>query len=152
MIVAGNCGASSATARCGSAPAKASRRMERSGLASTATARSGFRFHPITFPVSLLWFGVVGEEQLLTIDLIAGDCVLTLPRGEPIDERHTQICLYFGIPCWVHEHDCVLVEEARIVVDDYFQVAAIVEVDPIASIGQRIAIYRRCHSQRLFHA
>src|SRR5215831_5167376 len=99
-----------------------------------------------------LWLDVVGEKQLLIVDLIAGNFGLTRRRGEPVDERHPYLCLYLRIPCRVHEHDSVLVEKSRVIFDNDLQFATIVKVKPGASVGQRIAVGRCRAGKRLFHA
>ena len=95
---------------------------------------------------------VVGEKQLLIVDLVAGNLGLTGWRGEPVDERHTHPFLYLRMPCRVHQYDSVLVEKARVVFDDDRQLTPIAKVNPGASIGQRVAVGRCRGRKRLFHA
>src|SRR6516165_1361482 len=95
---------------------------------------------------------VVGEKQLLIFDPVAGNLGLTGWRGEPVDERHTHLCLYLRIPCRVHQYDSVLVEKARVVFDDDLQLATVAKVNPGGSIGQRIAVARSRGGECLFHA
>src|SRR5215469_5034425 len=102
---------------------------------------------PITIPPT-----ITREKQLLIVDLVAGNFGLTRWRGEPVDERHTHLCLYLRIPCRVHQHDSVLVEESRVIFDDDLQFAMIVKVKPGASVGQHIAVAQCRAGKRLFHA
>src|SRR5215472_19301941 len=99
-----------------------------------------------------LWFDVVGKKQLLIVDFVAGNFGLTRWRGEPVDERHTNLCFYLRIPCRVHEHDSVLVEKSRVIFDDDLQFATIAKVKPGASVGQHLAVGRCGGGKRLFHA
>src|SRR5208282_1808196 len=97
---------------------------------------------PSVLPLHLR-LGVVREEELLAVDLVAGNGGLAVCRGEPFDEGRAELFLDVWMPCRVHEHDAILIEKARVALDDYLKIAPVLEAEPSASIGKRICVHRR---------
>ena len=93
----------------------------------------------------------VGEEKLLTLDLIAGDRGLPFGRDEPVDERPAHDLIHVRVPGRVDEHDAVLVEEPRVALDEDGQRAAILERQPRAAVGKRVRVHARGRVQRRAH-
>src|SRR6266446_3081391 len=69
----------------------------------------------------------VGKEQLLAIDLVAGDRGLAFRRNKPIDETLAEFFLHGGIFFGVDQHDAVLIEQPLVALDDDFEIAAVLE-------------------------
>jgi Cytochrome c2 len=59
----------------------------------------------------------IGKEQLLAIDLVAGDRGLAFRRDQPIDKRLAELFLHGGIFFRVYQHDAVLIEQPLVAFD-----------------------------------
>src|SRR5258708_2355312 len=84
--------------------------------------------------------GGVGEEQLLAVDLVVGDRLLALGRDEPVDEGLAQLVLHVRMLCRIHQDDAVLVEQLVVAFDRDGEVAAVLEREPGAAIGERVGV------------
>lgn len=84
----------------------------------------------------------VGIEQLLAVDLIAGDVFLPLGRDEVIDKLLAQRRVHIRMFPRVDQHHPVLIEESFVALDDDLQVSLIPEMDPRGAIGQYVGIGR----------
>src|SRR5712671_6841694 len=85
----------------------------------------------------------VGKEQLLAIDLIAGDRRLAFRRDEPIDERLPEFPLHGRIFFGIHQHDAILIEQPFVALDEDFEIAAVLEGNPGAAVRQHVTTHRR---------
>src|ERR1700676_4739978 len=94
----------------------------------------------------------VGKEQLLAIDLVAGDRGLAFRRDQPVDEGLARVLFqrreFFGFD----KHDAVLIEQPLVALDRYFEIAAVLERDPGAAVGQYITVHGTCGVERRPHA
>src|SRR5262249_36042524 len=84
----------------------------------------------------------IGEEELLTVDLVTSDRLLSLLRDKPIDERLPKVLLDVGMLVGVDEHHAVLIEQALVALDKDLEVAAILECEPSAPIGEDVGVHR----------
>src|SRR5262249_14288572 len=73
--------------------------------------------------------GVAGirMEQLLAVDLVAGDGALAGRRDQPIDELLAQLRLDVRVLLGIDQHDAVLVEQPLVALDDNDQVTFVLE-------------------------
>src|SRR5215470_168514 len=95
---------------------------------------------------------VVRKEQLLTADFVIGDRLLPVAGSDPADERLTEILLHMRVLGRIHQHDPVLVEESLVALDEDRQVAAVLERQPSAAIGDRVRVHSRRRIERRAHA
>src|SRR5262249_56699899 len=94
----------------------------------------------------------VGEEQLLTLDLVVGDRLLAFVRDEPVDEGLAQLLLDVRMFRRVHQDHAVLVEQALVALDRDVELATVLERDPGSAVGQHIGVRRRGSVERGAHA
>src|SRR5450631_3639946 len=98
-------------------------------------------------PLSLTRASVLGlvvrEEKLLALDLVRGDSRLARGRDEPVDEFLPELLLHVRMLRGIHQHHAVLVEELRIALDEDHELAAILEGEPRAAVGERIGVHAR---------
>jgi len=64
--------------------------------------------------VSSLGIGGVWKEHLLAINLVVGDCSLSLWRHQPVDKRLSKLCRHVWMLVGVHQNDAVLIEHAPV--------------------------------------
>src|SRR6185437_7423057 len=95
-------------------------------------------------PEDILSIGVVsvGIKELLAVDLISGDCGLSLRRNEPINETLAGFFFNRGMLFRVHQHHAVLIEQSLIAFDEDDEIAAILERQPCAAIGKHVGVRR----------
>src|SRR6516165_2679842 len=79
-------------------------------------------------------------EQLLAVDLVIGDGLLSLRRNEPVDEGLTEFLLYMRMPLGIYQHHAILVEKSLVALDRDREVAAVLEREPSATIRQHIGV------------
>src|SRR5262249_8793451 len=84
----------------------------------------------------------VWEEQLLSLDLIVCDRLVTLGRDEPVDEGLAEFFLDVGMLGRIHQHHAILIEQPLVAGDQDVQVAAVLERQPGAAIGEHVSV--RC--------
>src|SRR5262249_38297586 len=53
----------------------------------------------------------LGPEQLLTVNLVIGDCLLAFVRNEPVDELLAKLLLHMRMLGRVNQDDTILVEQ-----------------------------------------
>ena len=86
----------------------------------------------------------VREEQLLPIDPVARDRLLPGRRGHPVDELLRLRRLHVREACCgLTSHHAVLVEQALVAFHQHRQLAAVLEAEPGAAVGQHIGAARR---------
>src|SRR6188508_3863612 len=83
----------------------------------------------------------IREEELLAPDLISSDGGLSLGRDQPVDERLTQLLLHVRMLGRIDQHHAVLVEEAPVALHHDRELAAVLEREPGAAIGERIGVH-----------
>src|SRR5262245_32032751 len=106
-----------AMARTGRSPRLAPRRA--ASRARSRRAGSG--------PASHALRGGVREEQLLAVDLIVGDRLLTLRRDQPVDEGLAEVLLHMRVLGRVDQDYAVLVEQPPVALDHDLELAAVLE-------------------------
>src|SRR5215467_10611492 len=94
----------------------------------------------------------VWEEQLLSSDLILCDRLLTLRRDEPVDEGLAEFFLDVLMLGRIHQHHAILIKQPLVATDQDVQVAAVLERQPGAAIGEHVGVRRRRRVQRSAHA
>src|SRR5262249_53068845 len=94
----------------------------------------------------------IREEQLLAADLVTGDRLLSFWRDEPIDERLPEVLLDVRVLCRVDEHHAVLIEQPLVTLDEDLEVAAVLEREPCAAIGEDVRVHRRGGVERRSHS
>src|SRR5687767_8202395 len=91
----------------------------------------------------------IREEKLLSADLIGSDGGLSLGGDQPVDERLALRLLYVRMLRRVDQHHAVLVEQAPVALDHDPELAAVLEREPGAAVGERIGVHpRRCIERR----
>src|SRR5262249_22834000 len=95
-------------------------------------------------PLSALGSGV-GEEQLLTTDLVARDGGLAIRANKPVDEGLSFFCLHIRMFLGIDQDHTVLVEELGIALNKDFEIIFVCEAQPRSPIGERVGLlaYRR---------
>src|SRR5260221_9738741 len=91
-------------------------------------------------------------EQLLAVDLVIGDGVLSLRRNEPVDEGLTEFCLYMRMPLGIYQHHAILIEKSLVALDRDREVAAVLERQPSATIRQHVGVGYHRSIERRTHA
>src|SRR5215470_3994039 len=91
-------------------------------------------------------------EQLLAVDLVIGDGLLSLRRNEPVDEGLTELLLYMRMPLGIYQHHAILIEKPLVALDRDREVAAVLERQPGAAIRQHIGVGCRRSVERRAHA
>src|SRR5260221_10214273 len=91
-------------------------------------------------------------EQLLAVDLVIGDGVLSLRRNEPVDEGLTEFCLYMRMPLGIYQHHAILIEKSLVALDRDREVAAVLERQPSATIRQHVGVGYHRSIERRAHA
>ena len=76
-------------------------------------------------------------------DLVVGDRLLPLRRHQPVDERLAELLLHVRMLGRIHQDDAVLVEQPVVALDHDVEVAAVLERQPGAAVGQHIGVGRR---------
>src|SRR5262249_56057638 len=104
----------------------------------------------LMFMAPLLKWGIsrpqrigVGEEQFLPVDLVIRDRLLALGRDEPVDEGLAERLLYVWMLFGIDQHDAVLVEQAFVAGHEDVEIAAVLEREPGAAVGEHIGVGRR---------
>src|SRR5579872_3882461 len=72
-------------------------------------------------------FSRIGKEQLLAIDLVAGNRRLSLRGDQPVHERLAGLLFHGRVFFGVHQHDAVLIEQPLVTLDNDPEIAAILE-------------------------
>src|SRR5215469_9996916 len=106
----------------------------------------------IHLTASRLRAGIIREEELLAADLVVGDRLLTLARGQPFDEAHAERLFYMRMLRRVDQHDAILIEEPLVALDEDLQILPVLEGEPGAAIGEEIGVHRRRRVERRSHA
>src|SRR6516165_85084 len=91
-------------------------------------------------------------EQLLAVDLVIGDGLLSLRRNEPVDEGLTELLLYMRMPLGIYQHHAILIEKPLVALDRDREVAAVLERQPGAAIRQHVGVGCRRSVERRAHA
>src|SRR6266550_22381 len=79
-------------------------------------------------------------EQLLAADLVIGNGSLAFQRDEPVNECLAELLLHVRMPCRVDEDNAVLIEQALVAGDEDVEIAAVLERQPRAAIGEYIGV------------
>src|SRR5512134_3262152 len=95
---------------------------------------------------------VVREEELLAADIVTRDRLLQRARDDPVDERVAQVLLDVRVLRRVHEHDPVLVEQLLVALDEDREIAAVLEREPGAPVGEDVRAHRRGGVEGRAHA
>src|SRR5689334_18342390 len=87
--------------------------------------------------------GVVGIriEQLLAVDLIAGNVFLALRGDQVIDELLAEILLHIRMLGRVHQDHAILVEQALVAFDLDDEIALVLEGNPRPAVGQSVGAH-----------
>src|SRR5512134_1504203 len=93
----------------------------------------------------------IREEELLASDLVGGDRLLPFIGDDPVDECLSHVALDPEMLGRIHEDDAVLVEQAFVAFDHDRELAAILERQPRAPVGEDIGVHARCGIQRRSH-
>src|SRR5262245_42074499 len=92
----------------------------------------------------------IGEEQFLPVDLVIRDRLLALGRDEPVDEGLAERLLYVRMLFGIDQHDAVLVEQALVAGHEDVEIAAVLEREPGAAVGEHVGggrgVERRAHA------
>src|SRR5919109_240115 len=94
----------------------------------------------------------IRKEKLLAADLVGRDRVLSLARNDPVDERLAQLPLYAQVLLRIDEDDAVLVEKPPVALHRDGELAAVLERDPGAAIGEDVRVHGGCRVERRPHA
>src|SRR5215472_5870524 len=94
----------------------------------------------------------IGEEQFLPVDLVIRDRLLTLGRDEPVDEGLAESLLDVRMLFGIDQHDAVLVEQALVAGDEDVEIAAVLEREPGAAVGEHVGIGGGRGVERRAHA
>src|SRR5262249_54153617 len=94
----------------------------------------------------------IGEEQLLPVDLVIRNRLLALGRDEPVDEGLSERVLYVRMLFGIDQHDAVLVEQALVAGDEDVEIAAVLEREPGATVGEHIGVGSGRSIERRAHA
>src|SRR5215467_16392926 len=81
-------------------------------------------------------------EQLLTIDLVVRNILLSFRRHQKVDELLPQVSLYIRMFGRTHKHDAVLIEHALIPFDLDCEITLALEVYPRPAIRQHVGAAR----------
>src|SRR6266511_2185517 len=77
-------------------------------------------------------------EQLLAADLVIGNGSLAFRRDEPVNEGLAGLLLHVRMPCRIDENNAVLIEEPLVAGHQYVEIAAVLEREPSAAVGEHI--------------
>src|SRR3954447_3031123 len=99
-------------------------------------------WQPLAIRTSAARLVRIGEEQLLSVDLVSGDRRLPVRRDQPVDEVLPQFLLDVRKLRGGHQHHAVLIEQPLVAFDDDVEIAAIPKSDPAATAGQYIGVRR----------
>src|SRR5262245_30553241 len=94
----------------------------------------------------------IGEEQFLSVDLVIRDRLLALGRDEPVDEGLAERLLYVRMLFGIDQHDAVLVEQALVAGHEDIEIAAVLEREPGAAVGEHIGVGGGRSIERRAHA
>src|SRR5471032_33041 len=86
--------------------------------------------------------GVAGVriEQLLAVDLIAGDIALSFRGYQPINELLSPIPFDGRVLLRIHQHDAILVEKVLIALNDNHKIALVLECEPRSTIREHVRV------------
>src|SRR6266496_2748905 len=79
-------------------------------------------------------------EQLRAADLVIGNGSLAFRRDEPVDEGLAKLLFYVRMLFGIYQHHAVLIEQALVAGDEDVEIAAVLERQPRAAVGQHIGI------------
>src|SRR5262249_19171499 len=91
-------------------------------------------------------------EQLLAVDFVIGDCLLSLRRNRPVDEGLAKLLFDVWVLCGIHQDDAVLVEKPFVALDRDSEIAAVLERQPGAAIRQHVGVRGRRSVECRAHA
>src|SRR5262249_48486356 len=94
----------------------------------------------------------IGEEQFLPVDLVIRDRLLALGRDEPADEGLAERLLYVRMLFGIDQHDAVLVEQELVAGHEDVEIAAVLEREPGAAVGEYVGIGGGRGVERRAHA
>src|SRR5215467_4260543 len=94
----------------------------------------------------------IGEKQLLPVDLVIRDRLLPFGRNEPVDEGLAEVLLHIGMLFGIDQHDAVLVEQALVAGHQDLEIAAVLEREPGAAVGEHIGVGGGRGVERRAHA
>src|SRR6266436_481967 len=94
----------------------------------------------------------IGIEQLLAVDLVIGDRLLSLRRNQPVDEGLGELLFDMRVLLGVHQYHAVLVEKPLVALDRDGEVAAVLEREPGAAIRQHVCVGCRRGVESRAHA
>src|SRR4051812_38558115 len=84
-----------------------------------------------------------GKEQLLAPDPITGDDALPGRRHDPVGELLRQGLFDMRMSGRIDDDHAVLVEQAAVAFDQHRQLAAVLETEPGAAVGQHVGVAGR---------
>src|SRR5204862_5575571 len=111
--------------------------------AVASAARTSMAIAAATVGQALTSVRRVRKEQLLAADLVRGDRLLPCRREHPVGERLRELHLDVRVLRRIDDDDAVLVEEALVALDQDREIAAILEAQPGAAVGQRVGVRLR---------
>src|SRR5258708_36811726 len=94
----------------------------------------------------------IGIEQLLAVDLVIGDRLLSLRRNQPVDEGLAELLFDMRVLLGVHQYHAVLVEKPLLALARDGEAAAVLERHPGAAtrhpayVGRRRGVESRVHA------
>src|SRR5215470_1875291 len=91
-------------------------------------------------------------EQLLPIDLVVGDSLLPRRRDKPVNKLLAKLLLDVWMLLRVDQNDPVLIEQPLVALDQDFEIAAVLEREPGAAIGEDVGVHRGRRVERRAHA
>src|SRR6185503_8064798 len=94
----------------------------------------------------------IRKEELLAVDLVGRDGVLSLAGDDPVDERLPHLAFHAQMPRGVHQDDAVLVEQPPVAFHQDRELAAVLEGQPGAAVGEDIRVHAGRRVQGWPHA
>src|ERR1044072_5942167 len=94
----------------------------------------------------------IWEEQLLPVYLVVGDRLLAVGRDEPVDELLAVFLLHVRALLGIHQQDAILVEQPPVAFYHDREVAAVLEREPGAPVGEYVGIGGARSVERGAHA
>ncbi len=80
------------------------------------------------------------------------DGLLAFRGDQPVDERLAQLLLHMGMLVRADQHDAILVEQPLVSLNGNVELAAVLERQPCATVGQHIAVHGGRRVERRAHA
>jgi hypothetical protein len=98
----------------------------------------------------------IRKEELLPVDLVAGNSLLACAARQPVYESLSFFGLHPRVLLRIDQYDAVLIEKLRVTLDQDLEIILVDEAQPGAAVGERISMFtdggvkRRAHARASF--